>query len=97
MRREVIISQVLLIEIDETKFTDQFMEEFRQSFFPFDTTDEHFEHIAQLQARGVIDLEFNPTEFIEGYGPANEMGIKLIRSELHVEDSYEPLPERGEC
>jgi hypothetical protein len=80
------VVQTIRISVDETKFDEQFMEEFRASFFPFHDLVEHVEHIAQLQARGVIDLEFNPNEFIEGYGPANEMGIKLIRNDVEVED-----------
>jgi hypothetical protein len=90
-RASVVVAQTITIEIDESKFDDQFMEEFRQSFFPFFDIDDHIEHIAQLQARGVIDLEFNKTEFIEGYGPAHEMGIRYVSTDLEVESiSYAP-------
>ena len=82
----VTVVHTIDIEIDESKFTEEFMEEFRGYFYPFFDLEYHIEHIGQLQARGVIDLEFNPKEFIEGYGPANEMGIKLIRTAVEVDD-----------
>lgn len=73
---EVCYSSTYEIEIDESKFTDEFMEEFRQHFFPFYDLEDHAEHIAQMQARGVIDIISSP-EFVEGYGPSNDMGIKV--------------------
>lgn len=60
------------VTVDETKFSEQFMEEFRQSFFPFDVLDDHIKHIAQLAAREYID---GPSTFLEGYGPVGVMGI----------------------
>ena len=63
------------VTLDESKFTEAFMAEFRESFFPFFTIEDHREHLAILYARGVIDGWKD--EFIEGYGPANEMGISF--------------------
>jgi hypothetical protein len=63
------------VTLDESKFTETFMEEFRESFFPFFTIEDHREHLAILYARGEIDGWSD--EFIEGYGPANEMGISF--------------------
>lgn len=55
-----------IIEIDETVMTEGWMEDFRNSFYSFDTLEEHAEHIAQLRAR------FHHTSFyggfMEGYG-----------------------------
>lgn len=80
----VTIEQTIEVELDESKFTSDFMAEFRHSFYPFETLQEHAEHIAQLQARGIIDLEgyVSPREFIEGYGPPSEMGIKVLSASL---------------
>lgn len=72
----VEVRQTVEVELDETKFDEAFMEEFRDSFYPFMTLADHAEHIAQLQARGIYDLDFIPTQFIEGYGAAIDMGIK---------------------
>lgn len=69
------VTQRVRVTLDETKFTEGFMEEFRGSFYPLFELRDHAEHIAQLQARNVIDLETTP-EFVEGYGPSDEMGIK---------------------
>ncbi len=72
----VDVTQQYLVTLDDEKFDDKFMEEFRASFYDYDTLEEHAEHIAQLQARGVIDIEYSP-EFIEGYADSREMGIEL--------------------
>lgn len=69
----VEVTQVVTVELDETKFDEAFMQEFREGFYRFHTLDQHAEHIAQLEARGMID-DWKP--FIEGYGPAEDMGIK---------------------
>ena len=73
--KKVEVVQIVQITVDETKFTPEFMTEFRQSFYPFDTLDEHITHLGQMYVRGVIgDL---PSSFIEGYGPASDMGFVL--------------------
>lgn len=84
---EVEVTQTVRVTLDETKFDETFMQEFRDSFFSFDELEEHVGHIAQLHARGVVDLEGRcPTDFVEGYGPANEMGIKAetIDTDVYV-------------
>jgi hypothetical protein len=91
---EATVVHTIRISVDETKFDEQFMEEFRASFYHFHTLVDHVEHIAQLQSRGIIQLDFNPHEFIEGYGPASEMGIKFIREDVEVEDCH-IAPESG--
>jgi hypothetical protein len=69
----VEVTRIIDVTVDETKFDETFMDEFRQSFFPFYEVDEHAMHIAQMYARGVIENG----DFIEGYGPANDMGISM--------------------
>lgn len=70
MQRTVECSIRVRVTVDETKFTEAFMAEFRRSFFPFDTIEEHIEHLGQLAARGEMR-----SDFIEGYGPPADMGI----------------------
>ena len=70
MKRTVEVRQLIEVEIDESKFDEQFMQEFRESFYNFTTLDDHIAHIGQLEARGMLGT------FIEGYGPAKDMGIK---------------------
>ena len=83
MFRDVKVSSFVRVHVDESKFTPEFMEEFRQHFYPFTTIDEHLEHLAQLYVRGIA-TEF-PGCFIEGYGPREGMGIH-----------FEPLTQREE-
>jgi hypothetical protein len=70
------VTQTIEVELDETKFDEAFMEEFRESFYQFDTIEEHAEHLAQLHARGIVELDSFSGEFIEGHGPSKDMGIK---------------------
>jgi hypothetical protein len=51
-----------IIEFDEDIINEEWMEEFRESFYNFHTLKEHAEHIAQFKAR------FGEHDFIEGYG-----------------------------
>jgi hypothetical protein len=66
-----VVASAVVVEVDETKFDDTFMSEFRESFYQFDTIGDHIEHLAQLEARGLLR-----DDFIEGYGPPKDMGIK---------------------
>lgn len=85
MKRTVSVTLLVDVEVDESKFTPVWLEEFRQYMFPFETIDEHIEHLASLEARGVL-----ANDFIEGYGPRAEMGIKISDAR---EDLVEILPE----
>ncbi len=82
----VQVMQIIAVELDETKFDEAFMEEYRESFYPYDTLEDHAEHLGQLYARGVVDGY--GVEFIEGYGPAQEMGISF--AEVHQEQDIIP-------
>lgn len=73
MKRNVIVTQIIEVEIDESKFTPAFMIGFNETIFDADL-DDHLEHLGQLYARGIAD-DFS--SFIEGYGPPTEMGIKF--------------------
>lgn len=84
MKFLVRVEQTVEVTLDETKFTPEFMTEFPKSFFPFDTLDEHAEHLAQLHARGVYDMEF-PKVFVEGYGPTDAMGITAVTVDVETE------------
>lgn len=72
--KEYEVTGFVRVTVDESKFTPEFMAEFRESFFPYETIEEHLEHLANLFARGVVD---NSDTFIEGYGPPQEMGIRF--------------------
>jgi len=73
MTKTVIVAQYIKVTIDESKFNDAFLQEFRENFYNFHTLEEHLEHLAQLYARRIADNG----SFIEGYGEAKDMGIKF--------------------
>lgn len=50
-----------IIEFDEKQLNEEWINQFKESFYDFDTLEEHAEHIAQHRARFGVD-------FIEGYG-----------------------------
>lgn len=72
--KKVQVTSVVNVTIDESKFTSEFMQEFRESYYPFKTIDDHIQHLGQMYARGLYS---EIPGFIEGYGPANEMGISF--------------------
>ena len=80
--KHVLVTQEVRVRINKTKFTKAFMREFRESFYDFHTLDEHIEHLAQLHARGIADDD----SFIEGYGPAADMGIrfKVVDQDMEI-------------
>lgn len=49
------------IEFDENIINDEWIKEYKQTFYPFDNLADHAEHISQHRARFQED-------FIEGYG-----------------------------
>jgi len=71
--KNVQVTFQVQVAIDETKFDETFMEEFRASFYSFHDLDDHMKHLAQLTAR---ELPCTGSDFIEGYGIAENMGIK---------------------
>lgn len=73
--RDIEVRQTVRVTVDETKFTPEFLAEFHGSFFRIDTVEEHLMHIAQLIARGVVEIGETQSEFIEGYGRARDFGI----------------------
>jgi hypothetical protein len=87
----VMVEQLVEVEVDRSKFTEQFMAEFRESFFDFDSIEEHMLHLGQLYARDVVDNG----EFIEGYGPADDMGIRF--KSISTEEYFEKRPAEVEA
>ncbi|MEI2465113.1 hypothetical protein [Niallia taxi] len=56
-----------IVELDETVFTEEWMEAFRQVWFPYYTLEQHAEHISYMRSvYGMRD--------IEGYGIPLENG-----------------------
>ncbi len=79
MEKTVLVTQTVKVKIDETKFNESFMSEFRKYLYNFKTIDDHIKHLAQLHARGIYDNG----DFIEGYG--DEMGIEFKVEDTEIE------------
>jgi hypothetical protein len=79
----VIVTQWVKVTVDETKFTKQFMKEFRESFYPLGSINAHIEHLAQMFVRGLYNNM--PSTFIEGYGKMGDMGISFEIVETEIE------------
>jgi hypothetical protein len=73
-RFQVEVVQTLDVTVDESKFTETFMADFRKSFYDFHTIDDHVKHLAQMYARGIV-TPF--TRFIEGYGTPEDIGLDI--------------------
>lgn len=79
----VDVTQRITVTLDADKFDAEFAEEFNANYYDFgdpgdaldDMLGNHAEHLAQLQARGVSELDAYSGCFVEGYGPSKEMGI----------------------
>lgn len=83
MKFSVVVTSYVDVDLDARKFTPEFLAEFRESFYPFTTIEEHAEHLAQLAARGIYSGF--ASEFIDGYGAAKDMGIQLHVSSVDTE------------
>lgn len=83
MKIMVEVTHLVEVELDEMKFTAEFISEFRSSFYGFKTIEEHACHLAQLQTRGLVDEH---TSFIEGYGPPKDMGIGFGKADFYQAD-----------
>ncbi|WP_323034550.1 hypothetical protein [Pararhodobacter sp.] len=82
--KTVEVRQIISVTVDEDKFSEQFMEEFRASFYPFFDLDDHIQHLAQLTARDII-TEWPKDQFVEGYGPLTDMGISCAEQDECLE------------
>src|SRR5690606_17976566 len=82
-KRRLLVTQEIVVSIDTAKFTEEFMAEFRESFYPFNTVDDHMEHIAQLAARGIWN-----GEFVEGYGKPSKLGVYVSSDDVETEVDF---------
>lgn len=75
MKHHYNVETEVTVQLDESKFTPEWMKDFSSTFFRCDTLDGHRQHLAEMFATGMI--EGRPSEFVEGYGILSEMGIVL--------------------
>lgn len=87
-RYHVDITQRLYVEIDESKFTAEWLADFRKTFYKLNDIVDHVEFLAKLEARGVIHTQDQDC-FIEGYGQASDFKLKITKGEMDVDVSRE--------
>lgn len=80
MRATVHVVQDFEVIVPDSLLTEEFMAEFRKSFYDFTTKEQHIEHLAQLYARGLADDD----SFIEGYGKG--VGIRFLFPSIEVRE-----------
>jgi hypothetical protein len=83
--KQVEVTQIVEVTIDETKLTPEWMASFRDIFYNYHSVNDHLGHLAQLEARGLTYQPHVNNSFIEGYGNANDLGIKIRVVEAEVE------------
>lgn len=82
-KHTIKVVRLIEVTVDESKFTPEFMGEFRRHFYPsFHTISDHADHLAALYASGVIH-DLDPDPFVEGYGRLSEFGVEF--RELNTE------------
>lgn len=72
---DIEVSQTVCVILLKPAFSEAFMSEFREGFYPFFELRDHAKHIGQLIARGVVDeitAYSGRDQFVEGYGPIGE-------------------------
>lgn len=82
VKKTVAVTQYVEVEVDEKKFDDKFINEFARQFYALENIDDHARHLAQLFARGLYD---ETSDFIEGYGPPKDMGIKVTITDIDTD------------
>lgn len=80
MKRTVVVTFDVDVTVDESKLTEEWLAEWRTSFYNFGTVEDHIRHIGQLAARGMLD-----SSFTEGYGPLADMGIEATVTAQEME------------
>ncbi len=79
---EVFVRQTVVVILDETRFTPEWMQDFRGSFYEFYTLPDPAKHTAQIISRGLTG-GFSDA-FVEGYGRLDEMGITVDIEDTEV-------------
>jgi len=80
--KAVTVTQSVRITYDESKFTEEWMAEFRSYMYSFETIDNHLKYLSQLAAVGIW---VNTDSFLEGYGIAKDFGLNFEIEDIETE------------
>ncbi|NSL22398.1 hypothetical protein [Agrobacterium tumefaciens] len=90
------VTRRVVVTLDESKFTTKTMAEFNSVITDLGTDEHaylaHAERIADLFAHGLED--FNPSDFVEGYGPIEAAGI-FVKADDDYDYIERVFPEGG--
>jgi len=78
MKRIVQVTHFVEIEVDESKFTPEFMDEFRRNFYQLNTIEDHIKYLAG------IEVSNNYDSFLEGYGSLDDFCICMHITDCEV-------------
>ena len=84
---EVVLVKNFMVEVDESKFTPEFMQGFNETIYEIEDIEGHIKNLAELATNGAFDPSFN--DFVEGYGFLSEMGIKITEKMSDTSSSFE--------
>lgn len=81
-----------IIELDDSKLNQEWMQEFKEVFYDFDDLEEHAEHIAKERAR------FGDS-FLEGYGipMVNGKSTCFDKTEVNENINIKIISEDDDC
>ena len=65
MKKIIDVTITVEVEVDEKKFTKDFMQDFKKHFYNLDDINDHMQFLAETEAQGLVR---GYPEFIEGYG-----------------------------
>ncbi len=76
----VTVIQEVEVTLDESKFTEEFMNDFSKDYHHIEDIEGHARHIAE-----VIAQDSGYPNYIDGYGDLEEMGIGVSASNPETE------------
>lgn len=86
----VEVTRRFTVLLDTSKFDSDLMAEFNSSISDYGTDEyayqQHAERIARLSSDGI---EFDPSDFVEGYGPVAKAGITVVAHNDFIVDVVE--------
>jgi hypothetical protein len=69
--REVEVTQIVRVTVDETKFTPEFLADFAKAITNYDSVEEHICYLARMHVRAEIESDSR----LEGYGLLHDFGV----------------------
>lgn len=69
----VEVTHTVLVKLDDEQINDEFNEAFSSMMWEIDGLEDHAEHLAQMEARGLIGFD----KFVEGYGDLRDINCSV--------------------